>query len=257
MNEEKIETDFATANIEQLLQRASDHDEPTPEFRERVRQSLLAESSKPRTANSVAPRRWSSLGFTIPIAIAAAFVGGLLVGHYRSDPANSVQHVTLPQPESSIAPEADGKRQPTPIPVTRVMHSVGADGATCISYVDLDLAKKLNVDRVKATVAERLPEDLKQLSGKRVRIRGFMVPSFLESGLRGFRLARDNNACCFGPNPKVTHVIPVKLRDGVTTDYIHGRPFDVEGTFFIEPAPTPDGELDNLYCISDAVVVPR
>ncbi len=44
------------------------------------------------------------------------------------------------------------------------------------------------------------------------------------------------------------------MRKGVTTNYIQNRPFDVVGTFRIQPEAS-KGQLIQLYVIEDAVVI--
>lgn len=125
-----------------------------------------------------------------------------------------------------------------------------------ISYDDFDLLKVLNMEPVPANADKFFPEWLKHLDGKRVRLRGFMYPQSMQEGIAGFAFVRDNQICCFGRSPKVYDIVDVFLKDGVTTHYIPNRPFDVVGTFRIEPEP--DGnEMWRLYTIEDAVVVER
>ena len=47
---------------------------------------------------------------------------------------------------------------------------------------------------------------------------------------------------------------PVMMREGVTTDYILNRPFDVVGVFHIKPRDL-DGKVMQLYMMDDAVVI--
>ncbi len=130
----------------------------------------------------------------------------------------------------------------------------GPEGAIRVSYDDFDLLKVLNMDPVTANAAELMPKWLKDLDGKRVRVRGFMYPPFEETNLPFFVLARDNQICCFGRNPKIYDLVEVFMRKGVTTDYIQNRPFDVVGIFRINPA-AEGGQLYQLYQIEDAVVL--
>jgi len=131
----------------------------------------------------------------------------------------------------------------------------GPEDALRITYDDIDLLKVLNMEPVTPDAPELMPDWLKELDGKRVRIRGFMSPSFQQSGLREFLLGRDNKACCFPGRAKVYDLFPVKMRDGHTTDYIQNRPFDVVGIFQIKPW-IEDGEVLRLYRIVDAIVIP-
>jgi hypothetical protein len=139
------------------------------------------------------------------------------------------------------------------IPEKRFLRDRGTT-ALRVSYDDIDLLKVLNMEPVPANAAEHFPGWLQELNGKSVRIRGFMFPTFEASGLTEFTMARDNGICCFVRKPKIYDVIGVSLAEGVTTDYIEGRPFDVEGTFHIEPASEEQG-LYRLYRISNARVV--
>ena len=53
-----------------------------------------------------------------------------------------------------------------------------------------------------------LPERVTSLVGQHIRIRGYILPSFQQTGLTQFVLVRDNMECCFGPGevPKcITH----------------------------------------------------
>lgn len=110
----------------------------------------------------------------------------------------------------------------------------GPGEAARVSYDDLDLLKILNMEPVPADADRYFPDWLKALDGKSIRIRGFMYPTFESSGIEQFVLARDNQICCFGRDPKVYDLIAVTMAPGVQTDYIPNRPFDVVGTFRIE-----------------------
>ncbi len=133
---------------------------------------------------------------------------------------------------------------------------VPPDRVLRVSFDDLDLLKVLNMEPVPVDAGEYLPDWMRELDGERIRIRGFMLPPLRSTGLPGFKLARDNQICCFGRDPKVYDLIPVFLRDGTTTDYIANRPFDVVGTFYIRPSAYRD-TLENLYEIEDAEIIER
>lgn len=128
------------------------------------------------------------------------------------------------------------------------------EGNVRVSYDDIDLLKILNMEPVPVDAPRHFPEWLKQLDGQRIRIRGFMYPTFEATGLKGFTLARDNGICCFVRQPMIYDIIGVDLAKGITTDYIDNKPFDVEGVFQIEPE-ADDMELFQLYRITDAKVL--
>jgi hypothetical protein len=136
----------------------------------------------------------------------------------------------------------------------RTFKSEGPEGAWRVSYDDIDLLKILNMDPVPANADTMMPAWLKGLEGKRIRIRGFMYPPFQQAGIHAFGLARDNQICCFGRNPKIYDLFDVLLRDGVTTSFVPNRPFDVVGLFHIRPE-VEAGKLYRLYEIDDATVI--
>lgn len=125
-----------------------------------------------------------------------------------------------------------------------------------VSYDDLDLLKVLNMEPVPDDAVKHFPDWLNDLNGKQIRIRGFMYPTFESTGIEQFVLARDNQICCFGRDPKVYDLIAVQLHPGVTTDYIPNRPFDVVGTFRIEML-AERGKPLGLYWIEDGRVIDK
>jgi hypothetical protein len=124
-----------------------------------------------------------------------------------------------------------------------------------VSYDDIDLLKVLNMEPVTPEALTLMPDWLKSLDGKRIVLRGYMIPEFSETELPGFAIARDLELCCFGRDPKPYDVFQVKMARGTTTDYIHQRPFDVVGVFHISQ--DPETWIDGMYSIDDAKVIQR
>ncbi|MGQ0633835.1 MAG: hypothetical protein ACT4QC_04435 [Planctomycetaceae bacterium] len=134
----------------------------------------------------------------------------------------------------------------------------GPDGALRVGFDDLDLLKVLRMDPVTPDCVEKMPEWLRGLDGKQVRIRGFMKPSMMVDHIPQFMLVRDTGLCCFGPKGKIYDMIVVTLNPGTTTDYIELRPFDVVGKFRIELETLEDeGQvlIHQLYCLDDAQII--
>jgi len=159
------------------------------------------------------------------------------------------------QPVSATAVE-----KPRTVEVLIPDKSFQRDNATKglrVSYDDLDLLKVLNLEPVTSNAVELMPSWLKELNGQRIRIRGFMYPTFEPDGIERFVLARDNQICCFGRDPKVYDLIQVDLQAGKTTRYIPPtRAFDVIGTFKIELELVDDKPF-GLYYISDAQIIEK
>lgn len=150
--------------------------------------------------------------------------------------------------------EAETSREIKLLIKEKTFPAIKDSDAVRVGYDDIDLEKILNVVKCPDNIVDHFPDWLKQLDGKKVRMRGFMYPTFKAEGLKGFVFTRDTGACCFGPNPYIFLRAKVKLADGEKTDYIHMTPFDVEGTFRIEPLADDDG-LWQLYRVEDAKVL--
>jgi hypothetical protein len=155
---------------------------------------------------------------------------------------------------SGSAATASGPRKVQLLVPNKTFRAEGE--AVRVSYDDIDLLKVLNMDPVPPDAATYMPAWLKSLDGRRIRIRGFMYPTFQQTGVHAFGLARDNQICCFGRNPKIYDVFDVVLHEGATTNYIPNRPFDVVGVFHIHPE-AEDGKLYRLYEMDDATVVTK
>jgi hypothetical protein len=91
-----------------------------------------------------------------------------------------------------------------------------------------------------------LTKKIENLSGKPVRIRGFILPSFQQTGLTQFVLVRDNLSCCFGPGAALYDCIVVEMKPGKSTDF-NLYPVAVEGTFSIKELQDPDGNTMAIY----------
>ena len=130
-------------------------------------------------------------------------------------------------------------------------------GALRLTYDDLNLFKVLNMEPVTSDAVSWMPEWMTSLNGKRVRIRGFMFPSFMAEDLDRFVLLRDNQACCYGPGAKVYDFIEVHMQSGTTTNYIPlNQAFDVVGRLKID-LQFVDSSIYALYFIEEAAVLIR
>ena len=132
----------------------------------------------------------------------------------------------------------------------------GPEGALRVSFDDIDLLKVLNVHPVPLDIEQHLPAWLSGLNGKRIVLRGWMYPPNQETDIPGFIFVRDNEICCFGRTPMIYDKLGVTLREGQTTHYIQGRPFDVHGIMVVKSRII-DGEWFWLYMINDAVVLAK
>jgi hypothetical protein len=85
-----------------------------------------------------------------------------------------------------------------------------------------------------------LPETIEAMKKQRIRIRGFILPTPQQRGIKTFVLVRDNQECCFGPGAALYDCILVEMEAGKTAEFSI-RPVTVEGTFDIQEVRGPDG----------------
>lgn len=128
--------------------------------------------------------------------------------------------------------------------------AVGADGKVReITFDDL----KLPLEKGEPFDRGILPPAVDALQGQRVRIRGYILPSFQQRGITQFVLVRDNMECCFGPGALLHDCVVVRMRPGKSADFSI-RPVAVAGSFRIEELKGPDGKHLAVYAIDgDAV----
>ncbi len=58
-------------------------------------------------------------------------------------------------------------------------------------------------------------DDVKELDGQKIFIKGFMYPEGKIDGIRKFLLVRDSGTCCFGGQPALNDMIHVVMKEGV------------------------------------------
>jgi len=100
-----------------------------------------------------------------------------------------------------------------------------------INFDDL----KFELDKDAPFAEKLLSDEIKKLVGKKVKLRGYILPStlFKETNIEEFVLVRDNQECCFGPGAALFDCVIIKMLPGKTTDFVT-RPVTVEGRFKID-----------------------
>ena len=95
-------------------------------------------------------------------------------------------------------------------------------------------------------VAQQIPDGIKKLDGKTVRIRGFMMPVKESAGkTTEFMIMRGQPSCCFGGANGVNEFVTVKMANkGVDEDM--DDPVAIEGTLHVKVT-TDSGYVTSLY----------
>lgn len=120
----------------------------------------------------------------------------------------------------------------------------GADGRRQAKRDDGDISfddLKFDIEIDAPYDPAMLTDAIRQLDGKVVKLRGYILPStlFRETNIDEFVLVRDNQECCFGPGAALYDCVVVNLINGVKTDFTT-RPVTVTGTFRLKEYKYPD-----------------
>ena len=107
---------------------------------------------------------------------------------------------------------------------------------------------KFEMEKGSAFSRDLLPKRVTALERERVRIRGYILPSFQQTGLTQFVLVRDNMECCFGPGAALYDCIVVRMAPGKTANFSI-RPVAVTGAFHVEELRGPDGRHLAIYSL--------
>lgn len=111
-----------------------------------------------------------------------------------------------------------------------------------ISFDDL----KFDIEKGQTFKRSMLTPKVEALDGKPIRIRGYILPTFLQTGLTQFVLVRDNMSCCFGPGAALYDCVIVEMKPGKSTDFSL-YPVAVEGTFAVKEMLDPDGKTVAVF----------
>ena len=102
-------------------------------------------------------------------------------------------------------------------------------------------------------LAQQLPfsQLAADLNGKQVFIKGYVFPSDQRYNIKRFILVADLGTCCFGTQPKLTHMVEVTLRDPYRVEYSY-RKLRLGGTLKVDPRLKPASGVSGVYFQLDA-----
>ncbi len=156
-----------------------------------------------------------------------AFAATLLVG---------TQDVA--QPTATYAVENDQEqsnpREVVPRGKNEVIDRKSSDAARKKGEINFD-DLKFEIEKDQPFKKGMLNKDVKSLDGKKVKLRGYILPAtlFKETDIDQFVLVRDNQECCFGPGAALFDCVIIEMVPGKTTDFVT-RPVTVEGKFKVD-----------------------
>jgi len=147
--------------------------------------------------------------------------------------------------QANIKANADGQNPPDPDTSAerRRRHVKPETGR----LVDLTI-KELGNFEFDADKGGNIPQDVKDLSGSTVRVRGFMIPMDQAETISQFALVPSLFACCFGQPPQLQHTIVVNCPKGKAVSY-YGDEIIVDGVLNVEEKKD-DGYIVSVFEIT-------
>src|SRR5262249_30587920 len=132
------------------------------------------------------------------------------------------------------SPEPRPSAQPAAAPVPGGRSAQPAAGSVVLAANNKAALKDATFDDIKLELKKGDPYDpalltdkVKRLDGNPIRIRGYILPSFQQTGIKQFVLVRDNMECCFGPGALLHDCILVEMVEPATATFTV-RPVSVE-----------------------------
>ena len=153
-----------------------------------------------------------------------------------------------PAPAAAPSSRSIAETPPTP-PAVAAPASVRPTAPRDISFDDI----KLDLKKGDPFSRDLLPTRVTALETTPIRIRGYILPSFQQTGLTQFVLVRDNMECCFGPGALLHDCVVVRMKPGKTASFSI-RPVAVTGTFRVEELRGPDGRHLAIYALDGEAV---
>ena len=99
-----------------------------------------------------------------------------------------------------------------------------------------------------------IPDDVKALSGAKLRLHGFMIPMDQADSITQFALVPSLFACCFGQPPQLQHTIVVNCPKGKAVSYYPDE-ICVDGTLKVDEKKE-DGYIVSIFEVECSSVKP-
>lgn len=141
---------------------------------------------------------------------------------------------TISRSTKSTKTEREQGSEENVTPVKGVEERRSSESALAKGDINFD-DLKFNLEKDAPFDPSLITEGLKELDGRNVKLRGYILPStlFSETNISQFVLVRDNQECCFGPGAALYDCVMIQMVEGNTTDFVT-RPVTVAGRFVID-----------------------
>lgn len=112
-------------------------------------------------------------------------------------------------------PKADSSKASVTTNTPAAKHGFASVGFDVLATFKYEVPEDAPASKTNAPAADpdtQIPAKVKAFSGKKVAVKGFMLPLKVEGGLvTELLLMRDQSMCCFGTVPKINEWIAVKM----------------------------------------------
>jgi hypothetical protein len=190
-----------------------------------------------------------SVGVTYLVSAALLMVGLFSATGCQDSTLPAAAQPDSPRPAPSVASTNTNSNVATKTPAVESAHPA----ASATRPARVQALREITFDTVKLNMKKEDPftrslitPAIEKLDGAKVRIRGYILPPFQQTGLTRFVLVRDNMACCFGPGAMIYDSMVVDLKPGMTIDY-QVSPVAVVGTFNIREVEGVAGRPISIY----------
>jgi len=122
---------------------------------------------------------------------------------------------------------------------------LGFDRLSAFKYELYEIYSETNSGRPLLKSDDTIPAAIKAFNGKRVSVRGFVLPLRIKRAKTiEFLLLRDQGSCCFGPQAQINHFIRVRYPAG--GEFEQGRAYKASGALQVGEVFV-QGYLTGLY----------
>lgn len=189
------------------------------------------------------------------ILVAAAELFLMIAWHARAQTASVAKAAHGESIDAGPASIAPAKPAPAAHPITMIDGVVNADFETLASYTfnvpDMTASNHVSV----ADAEKQIPASIKQLDGKTVRIRGFMMPiKEVQGKTTEFMITRSQPSCCYSGATEITEFVTVKA-PGKGFETMMDDAISIEGKLHVG-AVTDSGFIVGLYTMDADKLVP-
>jgi hypothetical protein len=150
-------------------------------------------------------------------------------GPSTTNPASALDRPSTANSNTPAGATSNTSATPTQREIPRRAPPKRRAGKIELTFDDL----KFDIEKDGHYEREMLTDAIESFDQKKIRIRGYMYPTYQETGITQFVLVRDNMECCFGPGAALFDCIVVDMTAGNSADY-STRPIAVEGIFTIQ-----------------------